>query len=72
MERFQVCLQVIYRRRGTSDAGGYDPCRDTGRADRNQLSRGRTTLAESVVPAGTSLVWTSCATHDERGGSKWI
>ena len=27
--------------------------------------------AESVVPAGTSLVWTSSATHDERGRSKW-
>ena len=30
-------------------------------------SRGRTTLAESVVPAGTTLVWTSSATQDERG-----
>ena len=30
------------------------------------FSRGRTTLAESVVLAGTSLVWTS-STHEERG-----
>ena len=45
MERFQVCLQVIYR---THHSRGV--CRSCWHK---------------------SLVWTSSATHDERGGSKW-
>ena len=61
MECLQVCLQVVHRSRGPSDACGYDSRRDTQWV----FTRRRTTLAESVVSAATSLVWTSSAPHDE-------
>ena len=56
-----VCLQVVHRSRGTSDACGYGSRRDPQWV----FPRRRTTLAESVVSAATSLVLTSSATHDE-------